>query len=30
MEVFGHLRWAMTTVEPLFELELAAFVAEMS
>jgi AcrR family transcriptional regulator len=23
MEVFGHLRWAMTDVEPLFELELS-------
>ena len=23
MEVFGHLRWAMTDVEPLFEVELA-------
>ena len=22
MEVFGHLQWAMTDVEPLFELEL--------
>jgi AcrR family transcriptional regulator len=30
MEVFGHLRWAMTAVEPLFELELATFVAQMS
>jgi AcrR family transcriptional regulator len=30
MEVFGHLGWAVTEVEPLFELELAAFVAQMS
>jgi AcrR family transcriptional regulator len=30
MEVFGHLRWAMTTMEPLFEIELAAFVAQLS
>jgi hypothetical protein len=30
MEVFGHLGWAVTDVEPLFELELAAFVAQMS
>lgn len=28
MEVFGHLRWAMTTVEPLFEIELATFRAQ--
>lgn len=27
MEVFGHLQWAVTTVEPLFEIELAGFVA---
>src|SRR5262249_14795906 len=25
MEVFGHLRWAVSDVEPLFELELAGF-----
>jgi AcrR family transcriptional regulator len=30
MEVFGHLRWAATGVEPLFEVELAAFAAQMS
>jgi AcrR family transcriptional regulator len=30
MEVFGHLGWAVTDVEPLFELELAAFAAQMS
>jgi AcrR family transcriptional regulator len=30
MEVFGHLQWAMTEVEPLFEVELAAFVAQMA
>lgn len=30
LEVFGHLRWAVTTVEPLFEVELAAFVAQMT
>jgi AcrR family transcriptional regulator len=30
MEVFGHLRWAVTDVEPLFEVELAAFVDEVS
>ncbi len=30
MEVFGHLRWALTDVEPLFEVELAAFVNEVT
>ncbi len=30
MEVFGHLQWAVTDVEPLFEVELAAFVAQLS
>ena len=30
MEVFGHLQWAMTDVEPLFELELARFVAGLT
>jgi AcrR family transcriptional regulator len=30
MEVFGHLHWALTTVEPLFEIELAGFVAQIS
>jgi AcrR family transcriptional regulator len=30
MEVFGHLGWAVTDVEPLFELELDAFAAQMS
>jgi AcrR family transcriptional regulator len=30
MEVFGHLRWAVTDVEPLFEVELAAFVNEVT
>lgn len=29
MEVFGHLQWAVTEVEPLFELELAAFLAQL-
>ena len=29
MEVFGHLRWAVTDVEPLFEAELAAFLREL-
>lgn len=29
MEVFGHLRWALTSMEPLFEIELAAFVAQL-
>ncbi len=30
MEVFGHLRWAITDVEPLFEAELAAFVRQLA
>ncbi|OLB76223.1 MAG: hypothetical protein AUI14_19420 [Actinobacteria bacterium 13_2_20CM_2_71_6] len=30
LEVFGHLRWAMTDVEPLFEAELAAFVRRLT
>lgn len=30
MEVFGHLQWAVTTVEPLFELELTTFIAGLS
>jgi hypothetical protein len=30
MEVFGHLRWALTDVEPLFEAELAAFVRQLT
>ncbi len=30
MEVFGHLRWAVTDVEPLFEVELASYVAQMT
>jgi AcrR family transcriptional regulator len=30
MEVFGHLRWAVTDAEPLFELELAAFMAQVT
>jgi len=29
MEVFGHLQWAVTEVEPLFELELATFLAQL-
>ena len=29
MEVFGHLQWAVTEVEPLFELELASFLAQL-
>jgi len=29
MEVFGHLRWAVTDVSPLFEAELAAFMREL-
>lgn len=29
MEVFGHLRWAVSTVQPLFEIELAGFMAQM-
>jgi AcrR family transcriptional regulator len=30
MEVFGHLRWAMTDVEPLFEVELARTVSRLA
>jgi AcrR family transcriptional regulator len=30
MEVFGHLQWAVTTVEPMFEIELAGFLAHLS
>jgi hypothetical protein len=30
LEVFGHLRWAVTDVEPLFEAELAAFVRDLA
>lgn len=30
MEVFGHLRWAVTEPEALFETELAAFVAQLT
>jgi AcrR family transcriptional regulator len=30
MEVFGHLRWAVTDVSPLFEAELAAFIRELA
>lgn len=30
MEVFGHLRWAMTDVEPLFEVELARMVSRLA
>jgi AcrR family transcriptional regulator len=30
MEVFGHLRWAVTDVGPLFEAELAAFLKELA
>ncbi|OLE25994.1 MAG: hypothetical protein AUG44_14365 [Actinobacteria bacterium 13_1_20CM_3_71_11] len=29
LEVFGHLRWALTDVEPLFEAELEAFVRQL-
>lgn len=29
MEVFGHMQWAVDSVHPLFEVELAAFVAEL-
>jgi hypothetical protein len=29
MEVFGHLQWAVDSVEPLFEVELASFVAQL-
>jgi AcrR family transcriptional regulator len=30
MEVFGHLRWAMTDVEPLFEVELARMASRLA
>ncbi len=30
LEVFGHLRWALTDVEPLFEAELDRFVRELT
>ena len=30
MEVFGHLRWAMTDVEPLFEVELARTLSRLA
>ncbi len=30
MEVFGQLAWAMTDVEPLFEVELARTVRQLS
>jgi AcrR family transcriptional regulator len=30
MEVFGHLRWAMTDVEPLFEVELARMLTRLA
>jgi AcrR family transcriptional regulator len=30
LEVFGHLRWAITDVEPLFEAEVAAFVRQLA
>jgi AcrR family transcriptional regulator len=30
MEVFGHLRWAMTDVEPLFEVELARMLSRLA
>jgi AcrR family transcriptional regulator len=29
LEVFGHLRWALTDMEPLFEAELQAFVRQL-
>jgi AcrR family transcriptional regulator len=29
LEVFGHLRWALTDAEPLFEAELEAFVRQL-
>jgi AcrR family transcriptional regulator len=29
LEVFGHLRWALTDVEPLFEAELESFVRQL-
>ncbi len=30
MEVFGHLGWAVTDVEPLFELELTTYLAQLA
>jgi AcrR family transcriptional regulator len=30
MEVFGQLNWAVESVEPLFEIELASFLAQLS
>jgi AcrR family transcriptional regulator len=30
MEVFGHLAWAMTDVEPMFELEMARTLAQLA
>jgi AcrR family transcriptional regulator len=30
LEVFGHLRWAVDDVEPIFEAELAAFVRQLA
>jgi Tetracyclin repressor-like, C-terminal domain len=30
MEVFGHLAWAMTDVEPMFELEMARTPAQLA
>jgi AcrR family transcriptional regulator len=30
MEVFGHLTWAMTDVEPMFELEMARTLAQLA
>ena len=30
MEVFGHARWALSDVEPLFDTELAVFVRQLS
>jgi AcrR family transcriptional regulator len=29
LEVFGHLTWALTDIEPLFEIEIAAFIAQV-
>jgi AcrR family transcriptional regulator len=29
LEVFGHLSWALTDIEPLFEIEIAAFAAQV-
>jgi AcrR family transcriptional regulator len=30
MEVFGHLQWALVSLEPLFELELAGFINQVA